>query len=212
MLWYTWMMSLILFNMTSSVGQTLQAFQCESSPRKSRRILVPLIDYCEGLSERRHGNEVDYAIVRPFCTLATYREECCRDATTLAPFLQVENQTREPAALFNHRSVGAQQPTTRFKSPFDGDYEMVHDGWRGRLRLRLPGGEYLDSNGRRFRVVTRPISDYRILFYIVSLGGENSDGTGGQKFDGYLMTQTKDAIAGITYWDGRPFGFYAVKK
>jgi hypothetical protein len=33
-----------------------------------------------------------------------------------------------------------------------------------------------------------------------------------QKFDGYLFSWDKTKIAGITYWGGRTFGFYAVKK
>jgi len=33
-----------------------------------------------------------------------------------------------------------------------------------------------------------------------------------QRFDGYLFTWTKDAMAGITWWYKKPFGFYAIKK
>ena len=88
---------------------------------------------------------------------------------------------------------------------------MSDDGWRGRLILRGSAGQYTASDGKPFDVKVAYISENRILFYILKLGDENADGTGGQKFDGYLMTQTRDAIAGTTWWSGRAFGFYAIK-
>ena len=105
-------------------------------------------------------------------------------------------------------------------SDFAGTYTMSHDGWRGTLYLGdgkadcprpLCQSSYTDGNGRRFpvRVTT---SRHQITFYVVGLGGQNADGSGGQKFLGHLMTQTKDAISGTTWWDGQPFGFYATKR
>lgn len=95
---------------------------------------------------------------------------------------------------------------------YDGEYSMVHDGWKGQLLLRGPAGEYVDSAGKRYRVLTRFFPDHRIVFYVIGLGGENSDATGGQKFEAYLFTQTKDAMAGTTWWQNQLFGFYAVRK
>lgn len=105
-------------------------------------------------------------------------------------------------------------------SDFAGTYSMSHDGWRGTLYLGdgkadcprpLCLSNYTDSNGRKFPVKVTT-SGSQVTFYVVGLGGQNTDGSGGQKFQGYLMTQTKDAIAGTTWWSGRPFGFYAIKK
>ena len=103
---------------------------------------------------------------------------------------------------------------------FAGTYSMSHDGWRGTLYLGdgkadcprpLCQSRYTDSSGRNFTVKVTT-SGHQITFYVVGLGGQNTDGSGGQKFVGYLMTQTKDAIAGTTWWEGRPFGFYATKR
>ncbi len=98
---------------------------------------------------------------------------------------------------------------------FAGTYSMSHDGWRGTLYLGdgkadcpqpLCQSRYTDSNGRHFpvRVTT---SGHQITFHVARLGGSN-----GQRFVGHLMTQTKDAIAGTTWWNGQPFGFYATRR
>jgi len=115
-------------------------------------------------------------------------------------------------ALF-HVSVSAQIRS----SDFAGTYSMSHDGWRGTLYLGdgradcsqpLCQSAYTDSNGRKYpvRVTT---SSNQITFYVVGLGGQRPIG---QRFVGHLMTQTRDAIAGTTWWEGQPFGFYAVKR
>lgn len=111
-----------------------------------------------------------------------------------------------------HVTVTAQIRT----GDFAGTYSMSHDGWRGTLYL---GGKadcsqplclssYIDSNGRRYPVRVTTAGN-QITFYVVGLGGQRPVG---QKFIGHLMTQTRDAIAGTTWWEGQPFGFYAIKK
>lgn len=94
---------------------------------------------------------------------------------------------------------------------FNGMYGMVHDGWRGTLELKGNGGIYLDPDRRPHRVLVE-IRGNHIIFYVLGLGGEDADGRGGQKFDGYLMTQTRDDIAGLTWWQGQTYGFYAIRR
>lgn len=103
---------------------------------------------------------------------------------------------------------------------FAGTYSMSHDGWPGTLYLGggradcarpLCQSRYTDGDGRHYPVKVTT-SGHRVTFYVVGLGGQDADRSGGQKFVGYLMTRTKDAIAGTTWWEGRPFGFYATKR
>lgn len=94
----------------------------------------------------------------------------------------------------------------------DGAYSIVHDGWKGQLILKGAAGEYIDGSGKRFPVRVQFVPDHKVVFYVVGLGGENANGMGGQKFEGYFFTQTKDGMAGTTWWQNQPFGFYAVRK
>lgn len=93
-----------------------------------------------------------------------------------------------------------------------GRYAMIIDGWSGVLDLSPTGATYTPASDAKKLKVLIDGKDNHVVFYVVGLGGQNADNRGGQKFDGYLMTQTKDAIAGMTWWEGRPFGFYAVKR
>lgn len=102
-------------------------------------------------------------------------------------------------------------PTQVAQFDFNGNYDIVHDGWKGTLIINYPSGQYIMADGTEFPVKFN-IKEHHIIFYIIGLHEENADGTRGQKFDGYMMTQTKDAIAGITWWHGQPFGFYALKR
>jgi hypothetical protein len=129
---------------------------------------------------------------------------------------QVEECNRKAGLGSTTRGVTTPPPDLRPASSgsantdLNGTYNMVHDGWKGVLTLSGDHGSYTGSDGKQF-TVRAEVDGYHFVIYIIGLGGQNTDGTGGQKFDGYLMTRTRDAIAGVTWWENQPFGFYGIK-
>ena len=100
-----------------------------------------------------------------------------------------------------------------------GDYAMNHDGFQGTLRIsdtkadcaapawcRLTAS-YVDSNGTPLRVTIR-LMDQAWQHMVFSIAFPNNT----QRFDAYLMSWDKNRIAGTTVWQGRTFGFYAIKR
>jgi hypothetical protein len=100
-----------------------------------------------------------------------------------------------------------------------GDYVMNHDGFQGTLRIGETGvncgapawcrlmASYVDSNGTPLRATIRLMDQawQHMVFYI-----EFPNNT--QRFDAYLMSWDKNRLAGTTVWQGRTFGFYALKR
>ena len=113
-------------------------------------------------------------------------------------------------------------------------YDIVWDGWRGFLTLKPDGTGTLEQIGPkrsvyqvRHAILLNPQNvvdglrgpgyrvpsnlNHRIVFW-VDFNNTPDNPKDDQRFDGYIMTHTKDAIAGITWWRGIPFGFYATNK
>ena len=97
-----------------------------------------------------------------------------------------------------------------------GTYEINHDGWRGTITLDYQedtsiDGQYISSDGKTHKVY----GNYdETLPYIITLFIDFNDtvnDSDDSKFELYLFTQTKDGMAGITYWNERPFGVRLTK-
>ncbi|WPD22544.1 MAG: C25 family cysteine peptidase [Candidatus Electrothrix scaldis] len=144
-----------------------------------------------------------------------------------------------PQAMFHHiqKYMLFGDPSLRVggissiqRTDFVSRYTMKHDGWQGVLQLIRVNGEFYNSEFRQIpnmggtygehdvrgyvRTAIYPLSsdwgpDHKIEFYVDFADTANQDDD--QKFEGYLFTQTKDAMAGITWWNDIPFGFYANK-
>jgi hypothetical protein len=123
-------------------------------------------------------------------------------------------------------STGASTSGPVTVQDFVGSYYMNHDGWEGTLVLEVdtsvvvPGdqnpnlrGQYTSADGdwegnvrgyaHEFLPEDGP--DHKIEFYIDSAGTS-------LKFEGYLFTETKDAMAGMFWVNDTPFGFYALNQ
>ena len=109
------------------------------------------------------------------------------------------------------------------KNHFIGNWEMVNDGWKGELKLYYDSnrgiefgrkylvGEYIASNGNVAKVQGNFMMGKQngVTFKIYSSNGET------QEYELYLFThKTEDMaeMAGITHWNGMPFGVSLYKK
>ena len=120
-------------------------------------------------------------------------------------------------------------PAIFSKTDFLGEYYMVHDGWVGKLTLSAVAdsppqpnitGTYRVGAGATHEVYafvrtstySQPPAwgpDHKIVLYIDF--NDTSSTTDDQAFEGYLFTQSKKALAGLTIWGGNPYGFFATK-
>ena len=95
---------------------------------------------------------------------------------------------------------------------------MIHDGWQGTLRIRNTKADcmttswcamavsYKNNKGEHYQGHIEKI-DEKGQHMIFHLNFPNNK----QKFDAYLFSWDKNKMAGVTYWGGRTFGFYAIK-
>jgi hypothetical protein len=98
-----------------------------------------------------------------------------------------------------------------YPGEWSGRWQMNHDGFVGTLFILLGNEEmgirYRDAQGRGFlgRIERLDQSGQHLVFYIYF--PQNA-----QRFDAYIFSWDKTRMAGMTYWGGRTFGFYAVKR
>lgn len=111
-------------------------------------------------------------------------------------------------------------------------YNIVWDGHQGTLMLLADGSGWLIAGGNRHLLRHRSAINpqeavtggyrgpgyrtnsnlnHRVVFW-VDFANTPTNASDDQMFDGYMMTQTKNAIAGITWWRNIAFGFYAYNK
>ncbi len=115
------------------------------------------------------------------------------------------------------------------KGEYGSIYSIVWDGWKGYIMLRRDGTGYLRDSKATYGLRTTLLADpqdtvdgqtgpgyqgtpsslkHRIVFW-VDFPQTPKDTKDDQRFDGYFFTQTKDGMAGVTWWNGVPFGFHA---
>ncbi len=109
-------------------------------------------------------------------------------------------------------------------------FDLRWDGWRGLLNLYPTAWagalNQLSTAGRDFPVRFEILHDAEDVVETMAGPGYLGAGTpqrhriviwvafddGEQRFDGYVFTQTGgDAMAGVTWWQDMPFGFYATR-
>lgn len=100
-----------------------------------------------------------------------------------------------------------------------GSWSMNHDGHVGTLIIsdsKLDCGgpawcsmvvRYVDSDGASFSGNIDRVDDrwQHMVFYLNFPDNR-------QKFDAYIFSWDKSKLAGTTYWGGRTFGLYAIKR
>jgi hypothetical protein len=122
-----------------------------------------------------------------------------------------------------------------FSGQYGVVYDIVYDGRKGELvlsPLAKPGLKSVLKQGGveygvRYQIVRPqdavdgqagpgyqgvPMGEkYRIVFW-VDFARTPRNTQDDQRFDGYMMTLTKSAIAGVTWRSKCPYGFYAIRK
>jgi len=100
-----------------------------------------------------------------------------------------------------------------------GTYAMNHDGWRGTLTVAESKADcaspawcalalrYVDAEGNARRGRIERMDDRRQqMTFTISFPGNR------QRFDAYLFSREPGKMAGVTFWQGKTFGFFAERK
>ena len=118
---------------------------------------------------------------------------------------------------------------SRFQpADFAGTYAMNHDSWRGNLSLwategdyieMIPnmGGTYTDTSAQshlvrgyvrtwKYPIPATDGPDHKLRFYIDFYDTINTSDD--QRFEGYLFSQDRSKMAGVTWYGSTPYGFY----
>lgn len=119
-----------------------------------------------------------------------------------------------------------------------GTWDMVHDDWIGTLVVNpsdqkqnsvdgqctytswVIDGTYTDANNQQMamrgtlggqdldRLTTENCKDSdHLLEFTIDFPGQSA-----QRFSGYLFSHQSLGMAGRTWWNGIPFGWYAIKR
>lgn len=100
-----------------------------------------------------------------------------------------------------------------------GTWNMNHDGWRGTLIISDSKVDcvtsawchlvlrYRDAQGKqRTGKIDKIDQNFQHMTFYIDFPNNT------QKFDSYLFSWDKQKMAGIAYWTGRTFGFFAIKQ
>ncbi len=136
-----------------------------------------------------------------------------RGALTLAPFMRPGLSARPAAA-----AAGITL------DDFTGEYRLFLDGVENRLSLHKETvkrssptmkaaprfvGSLTDPAGARHEVTDFNAKGHQFTFRVKGFAGDSGAVL---TFQGYLLTQTKNAIVGTTVYRGVTYGFYGVKS
>ncbi|HXV08341.1 MAG TPA: hypothetical protein VD791_09950 [Burkholderiales bacterium] len=117
-------------------------------------------------------------------------------------------------------SLGLAQPAAALTvRDWLGTYTMNHDGWRGTLTISESKADcaspawcalvlrYVDADGNaRGGRIERMDERRQQMTFTISFPRNR------QRFDAYLFSHEPGKMAGVTFWQGKTFGFFAERK